>query len=79
MSSKTMQPEPSAPVDLSHERGVEAGESPSQTGAPPETGPTETAIRERAYELWERAGAPEDRAWEFWLEAERELQEETHP
>ena len=54
-------------------------ERPSQSGAAPETGPTETAIRERAYELWERAGAPEDRAWEFWLEAERELQEETYP
>jgi hypothetical protein len=29
----------------------------------------------RAYELWEQAGKPEGRDQEFYLEAERELQE----
>jgi len=29
----------------------------------------------RAYELWEQAGKPEGRDWEFYLQAERELQE----
>ena len=31
-------------------------------------------IRQRAYELWQLAGSPEDREQEFWYEAERELQ-----
>src|SRR3569623_3556640 len=30
-------------------------------------------IERRAYELWEQAGKPDDRAVEFWLAAEREL------
>jgi hypothetical protein len=30
-------------------------------------------IVRRAYELWERAGRPEGRDQEFYLEAEREL------
>ena len=29
----------------------------------------------RAYELWEQAGKPEGRDQEFYLQAERELQE----
>ncbi|PIT01178.1 hypothetical protein TSA1_10740 [Bradyrhizobium nitroreducens] len=33
-------------------------------------------VRARAYELWERAGRPADRELEFWLEAERQLEEE---
>ncbi|MBR0992423.1 DUF2934 domain-containing protein [Bradyrhizobium japonicum] len=32
-------------------------------------------VRARAYELWERAGRPADRELEFWLEAERQLEE----
>jgi hypothetical protein len=35
--------------------------------------PSQDQIRARAYQLWEGAGRPEDRAQEFWLEAEREL------
>ncbi len=35
--------------------------------------PTPDQIRQRAYELWEAAGCPEDREQEFWHEAEREL------
>ncbi|MGD0636113.1 MAG: DUF2934 domain-containing protein [Beijerinckiaceae bacterium] len=31
-------------------------------------------VRLRAYQLWQAAGAPEGKALEFWLEAERELQ-----
>lgn len=33
-------------------------------------------IRVRAYELWERAGRPEDSAIDHWLAAELELQRE---
>jgi len=32
-------------------------------------------IVRRAYELWEQAGKPEGRDQEFYLQAERELQE----
>lgn len=32
-------------------------------------------IRDRAYQLWDRAGQPEGREEEFWYEAERELAE----
>ena len=33
--------------------------------------PTEEQIRKRAFELWERAGKPD----EFWQQAQRELQD----
>ncbi|MCK1383635.1 DUF2934 domain-containing protein [Bradyrhizobium sp. 21] len=33
-------------------------------------------VRARAYELWEQAGRPADRDQEFWLEAERQIEEE---
>jgi Protein of unknown function (DUF2934) len=39
--------------------------------------PTEEQIRERAYQLWEAAGKPEDREQEFWYQAEGELKTET--
>jgi hypothetical protein len=32
-------------------------------------------IRERAYQIWEQEGRPEDRETEHWLQAERELHE----
>ena len=32
-------------------------------------------VRARAYELWEQAGRPAGRELEFWLEAERQLEE----
>ena len=35
-------------------------------------------VRARAYELWEQAGRPMDRELEFWLEAERQIEEERH-
>ena len=34
------------------------------------------AIMERAQQLWEKAGYPEGRDLEFWLEAERQIKEE---
>ena len=34
------------------------------------------AIRERAYELWELAGKPEDMEDSFWLEAEKQIHKE---
>jgi hypothetical protein len=37
--------------------------------------PTEEQIRNRALDLWELAGKPEDRDEEFWQEAEKELNE----
>lgn len=33
-------------------------------------------VRARAYELWEEAGRPVGRDLEFWLEAERQIEEE---
>lgn len=33
-------------------------------------------IRDRAFQLWDRAGQPEGRDQEFWFDAERELAEE---
>ena len=36
----------------------------------------ESKIRDRAYQLWDKAGQPEDREQEFWYQAERELAEE---
>jgi len=33
-------------------------------------------IRDRAYQLWEKAGQPEGREQDFWYQAERELAEE---
>jgi hypothetical protein len=33
-------------------------------------------IRDRAYQLWDRAGQPDGREQEFWYDAERELAEE---
>ena len=37
--------------------------------------PTDEQIRQRAHQLWEQAGCPDDRDEEFWHEAERELSE----
>jgi len=37
--------------------------------------PSESEIRARAYELWERAGKPEGREDEFWQRAEQDLRE----
>ncbi|MEQ8599665.1 MAG: DUF2934 domain-containing protein [Devosia sp.] len=33
-------------------------------------------IRDRAFQLWDKAGQPEGREEEFWYQAERELAEE---
>ncbi|MGC2412021.1 MAG: DUF2934 domain-containing protein [Stellaceae bacterium] len=33
----------------------------------------EQRTRERAYEIWERAGRPEGKASEHWLQAEAEI------
>lgn len=33
-------------------------------------------VRARAYELWEQAGRPADRDLDFWLEAERQVEDE---
>ena len=33
----------------------------------------EERIRTRTYEIWERAGRPEGRSVEYWLQAEAEI------
>jgi len=33
-------------------------------------------IRQRAHQLWEQAGKPEGKDDDFWLQAERQLEEE---
>jgi hypothetical protein len=45
-----------------------------------DTGPSEIAIRERSYYLWEREGCPEGKNLEHWLRAKAELEaeEEAH-
>ena len=35
---------------------------------------TEETIRERAYQLWDQAGRPEQRSQEFWFAAKAELE-----
>lgn len=41
--------------------------------------PSENEIRERARRYYEEAGSPEGRDDEFWLRAERDLQEDSLP
>ena len=41
--------------------------------------PTEDQIRDRARQYYEDAGSPSGRDEEFWLKAERDLQEEELP
>jgi hypothetical protein len=36
-------------------------------------GPTEEEIRTRAFELWKKAGQPDDSTDTFWYQAEKEL------
>jgi hypothetical protein len=38
--------------------------------------PSEEQIRQRAHELWEQAGKPDGKEDQFWLEAERQLNQE---
>jgi hypothetical protein len=38
--------------------------------------PREKRVRDRAYDLWERAGKPEGKDGYFWAQAEREVAEE---
>lgn len=33
----------------------------------------EQRVRERAYEIWQKAGCPEGKAVEHWLQAEAEI------
>jgi hypothetical protein len=49
-----------------------AGRQTGYTTAP-QSGLSEEAIRQRAYQKWEAAGRPEGNDMKFWLEAEREL------
>jgi hypothetical protein len=38
----------------------------------------ETRIRQKAHEIWEQAGRPDDKADEHWVEAERQVDKEDH-
>jgi hypothetical protein len=42
-----------------------------------ELSPSNDAIEQRAYELWQAEGCPEGRQLEFWLRAEQELSEKS--
>jgi hypothetical protein len=87
MASKTVKrksptgpsPAPAERAAAASERGVDSPEPVPPGAAAPDAATEPAAIRARAYELWERAGSPEHRAGEFWLEAERQLQEEAYP
>lgn len=39
--------------------------------------PSEQAIRERAYQLWDNDGRPDGRSIDYWLQAARELEDAT--
>jgi hypothetical protein len=39
----------------------------------------EEMIRKRAYELWEQAGCPEGRSYEFWFAARAEIEGAKRP
>jgi hypothetical protein len=39
----------------------------------------EKLIRERAYQLWERAGRPTGHSDHFWFEAKREIEDQSPP
>ena len=41
--------------------------------------PSEQAIRERAYQLWENDGRPDGHSVDYWLEAARQLEDEGSP
>lgn len=45
----------------------------NQTKTPRRPAPSEDQIRARAFFLWEQAGRPESDGVQFWLEAEKEL------
>jgi hypothetical protein len=83
--SKAGKPHPTQHADLDHARDdtFPASDPPSQTdpthglGAGP-IAPTEDAVRQRAYEIWERAGSPHGRHDEHWERALRELESEGH-
>jgi hypothetical protein len=38
----------------------------------------EERIRQKAHEIWERAGRPDDKAKDHWAEAERQVEREDH-
>ncbi|MBP2300261.1 DUF2934 domain-containing protein [Azospirillum picis] len=39
-------------------------------------GPDDPRVRDRAYEIWEREGRPDDRHLDHWTQAAREIGEE---
>jgi hypothetical protein len=41
--------------------------------------PTDEQIRQRAHEIWEENHRPDGRDEEFWLQAERELDQDVAP
>jgi hypothetical protein len=61
-------------------RAAKAPAKPRKTAAAASNGsqpPTHEQIAQRAHELYVRSGHQHGREQEFWLEAERQLQEET--
>jgi hypothetical protein len=41
--------------------------------------PARIDVVRRAYELWEQAGKPDGKDWEFYHEAEQALREQSQP
>ena len=70
-----------AGLDVALDDTFPASDPPSQTdpthgvrvGAPP---PTEDAVRERAYQIWQEVGSPEGDHDEHWSRARAELEAE---
>lgn len=65
-------------IDNAVEDTFPASDPPAIGGATRvETAPAENdheqRIRQRAYELWEKAGAPDDHTDEYWHQAEAEI------
>ncbi len=54
-------------------------QSGAPAAAPSRGGPAERELSRRAFALWERAGHPADREWDFWDQAEREFTAESRP
>lgn len=62
---------------MANERTSSATRSAQQSRTSPKArsaSPPESAIRERAYHIWEKAGKPHGRDIEFWERAKRELE-----
>jgi hypothetical protein len=61
-----------AGLEEADDRAADSGRS-GQPDCDPATDQLNERIRERAYQLWQLAGSPDNRADDFWLEAEMQV------